>query len=78
MQLSMMLSIRRRLMSKRKDKRMLRRGEYEKPRTCDPGMCPNCEYLGDGNAICTRYNNVLVLSDWQITPNTLMCRRAKK
>ena len=65
-------------MSKRKDKRMLRRGEYEKPRTCDPGMCPNCKYLGDGNAICTRYNNVLVLSDWQITPNTLMCRSAKK
>lgn len=65
-------------MSKRKDKRMLRRGEYDKPRTCDPGMCPNCEYLGNGNAKCTRFNDVLVLSDWQTTPNTLMCRRQRK
>lgn len=62
-------------MSKRKDKRMLRRGEYEKPRTCDPGMCPNCEYLGDGNVVCHKYN-VMVLDDWQTTENTLICRRS--
>lgn len=62
-------------MSKKKDKR--RRFEYDKPRTCDPGMCPNCEYLGDGNAICTRFGGVAVLSDWQTTPETLMCRKKK-
>lgn len=64
-------------MSKRRDIKR-RNSNYEKPRMCDPGMCEHCDYLGDGNAVCTRFNNAVVLSDWEPTDNTLMCRRQRR
>lgn len=38
-------------------RRMKKRKKYqhqEKPRMCDPGMCDNCSYIGDGNFICDK------------------------
>lgn len=26
----------------------------EKPRMCDPGMCDNCVYIGEGDFICDK------------------------
>ena len=64
-------------MSKRKEKKLRRYGVCDKPKRCDPGMCTNCEYLGDGNAVCTRFNRVPVMQDWQSTPYTLICKGPK-
>lgn len=51
----------------------------EKPRMCDPGMCDNCIYIGDGDFICDRGPGkpVLVEEDWEPNENYLMCRRKR-
>ena len=30
---------------------------------CDPNICPNCQYIGEGDSICDETMEV-VLSDW--------------
>lgn len=52
----------------------------EKPRMCDPGMCDNCTYIGDGDFICDRGPGepVLVVEDWEPNENYFMCRRKRR
>lgn len=52
----------------------------EKPRMCDPGMCDNCIYIGDGDFICDRGPGepVLVVEDWEPNENAGMFRRNRR
>ncbi|MBQ9211117.1 MAG: hypothetical protein IJ153_11090 [Clostridia bacterium] len=60
---------------------MRREERNDKPRMCDPGMCTFCQYIGDGDMVCTnpkvtdREAAVLVVEDWQQNENALACRR---
>lgn len=49
----------------------------EKPRICDPGMCENCQYIGDGDFICDDRPEgpVIVVEDWQPTEEAGRCPR---
>ncbi len=51
----------------------------EKPRMCDPGMCDHCQYIGEGDFVCTQDPTdpmgVLVVSDWTPTKDHLKCKR---
>ena len=35
---------------------------------CDPDLCPNCQYIGDGDSLCD-VTQEIVLSDWTPTEN---------
>jgi len=39
---------------------------------CNPDVCPNCIYIGEGDSICELTYDI-VLSDWKPTDNFLMC-----
>lgn len=48
---------------------------HEKPRMCDPGMCEHCVYICEGDFICDKYaESVMVVSDWEPTDDYLKCR----
>ena len=53
----------------------------EKPRFCDPAACEHCEYIGDGDFICTWDARdpigTIVVSDWEPTAEYLHCKRQK-
>ena len=40
---------------------------------CDPGMCEECLYIGDGDFFCDKLQEI-VISDWQPTDDYLGCR----
>lgn len=40
---------------------------------CDPGMCDECMYIGEGDFLCEKHQEVVV-SDWTPTENYLMCK----
>ena len=40
---------------------------------CDPGMCEECRYIGDGDFFCDKLQEI-VISDWQPTDDYLGCR----
>lgn len=52
----------------------------EKPRMCDPGMCDNCIYIGEGDFICDKGPGepVIVVEDWQPNENAGRCRRGQR
>lgn len=56
----------------------------EKPRMCDPGMCENCTYIGEGDficdhpAVCGKAPAAFVVEDWQPNENNLKCKRGGK
>jgi len=56
--------------------RKYRRQRHEKPRMCDPGMCDNCQYIGEGDFICddAPEGPVIVAEDWEPTENYLRCK----
>lgn len=58
-------------------KRRKRYSQQEKPRICDPGMCENCQYIGDGDFICDDRPEgpVIVVEDWQPTEEAGRCPR---
>lgn len=33
---------------------------------CDPDLCPNCQYIGDGDSLCD-VTAEIVLCDWEPT-----------
>lgn len=33
---------------------------------CDPDICPNCQYIGDGDSFCDAIQEI-VLADWEPT-----------
>ena len=53
-----------------------------KQRMCDPGMCDNCVYLGEGDFGCdnTKVSKggemVIVVSDWENTKDYMACKKA--
>lgn len=36
--------------------------------TCNPDVCPNCQYIGDGDSLCD-ITQEIVLVDWEPTEN---------
>lgn len=44
---------------------------------CDPAVCHECEYLGDGDFICWKQDEI-VIADWEPTENFLMCNGRKE
>lgn len=45
-----------------------------KPRYCDPGICDCCQYIGDGDFLCDKHQEIVV-SDWEPTEDFLICKR---
>lgn len=45
----------------------------DKVRFCDPGACPNFQYIGDGDFLCDKTNEIFV-SDWEPTDDYMSCR----
>ena len=43
-------------------------------KTCDPGKCSFCQYIGDGCFLCEKYLEVVV-DDWEPTDEFRMCAR---
>ena len=39
---------------------------------CDPGICDECIYIGDGDFLCDKLQEIVV-SDWQPTNEFLKC-----
>ena len=39
---------------------------------CDPAMCDDCVYIGEGDFLCDRHR-VIVVSDWVPTEDFLVC-----
>lgn len=47
-----------------------------KQKMCDPAVCDNCIYIGEGDFICDRsVVPEMVVSDWQPTDKYLMCQK---
>lgn len=40
---------------------------------CDPAVCDDCLYIGEGDFLCEKYQEIVV-EDWQPTEHYLMCR----
>lgn len=41
---------------------------------CDPGICDHCEYICEGDFICDKKAEpVVVISDWEPTGDFLWC-----
>lgn len=49
----------------------------KKGKTCDPGTCDYCQYIGEGDFLCDKYLEVVV-EDWEPNENFLMCAKKKK
>lgn len=52
----------------------------KKTAMCDPAVCQFCEYICEGDFICTKdYTDaVLVMEDWTPTENFMRCKRGKE
>lgn len=46
-------------------------------RQCDPGQCPYCLYVGEGDFLCEEYQE-LVMCDWEPTEDYLICKMTDK
>lgn len=45
---------------------------------CDPAVCPNCQYICEGDFICDKKPvPVVVMSDWSPTDSYLWCKRRR-
>lgn len=52
----------------------------KKQRICDPAMCDECMYLGEGDFVCTLNGlgpdtTVFVIDNWEATEHYLQCMR---
>ena len=63
-----------------KNRKHRRQRVSEKPRMCDPGMCDNCQYVGEGDFICDNAPEgpVLVVEDWEPNENYLRCKHEQR
>lgn len=43
-------------------------------KTCDPGKCCYCTYIGEGCFLCDKWLEI-VIDDWEPTENFRMCTR---
>ena len=48
----------------------------QQKRTCDPGKCCFCQYIGEGCFLCEKHLEIVV-DDWVATENFQMCARKK-
>jgi len=39
---------------------------------CDPAVCDDCIYIGEGDFLCERYQEIVV-SEWEPTEHYLVC-----
>lgn len=47
-----------------------------KEKFCDPSVCDNCLYIGEGDFICDKYSlPILVIDDWYPNENFLKCKK---
>ena len=56
-------------------------GKKKKDRKmCDPAVCQFCEYICEGDFICTKDYSapVLVMEDWVPTEDFMRCKRGKE
>ena len=61
-------------MKQRKHRKVKYDASMNKQRFCDPGACHCCEDRGGGNFYC-RYAKVMVVVNWQNTPEERICKR---
>ena len=45
---------------------------------CDPALCDHCEYIGEGDFICDKYededgNPIAVMVEWEPTADFMKC-----
>lgn len=40
---------------------------------CNPDICDNCIYIGEGDSICDVEDPILVLEDWEPTDDFFWC-----
>ena len=50
------------------------RAKKKAEKFCDPAVCDECVYLGDGDFICWKQDEIVV-ADWEPTKKYLMCNR---
>ncbi len=48
-------------------------------RACDPALCDNCIYMGEGDFICDRFADkggspAMVMCDWDPTEHYMRCK----
>lgn len=55
-------------MSKKKEKH-----PAKKTRACDPAVCDECQYIGEGDFVCMKGDPVLVIDEWVPTDQYLRC-----
>ena len=48
-----------------------------KVKCCDPEMCDNCMYIGEGDFFCDRYETIVV-DEWSPTEDYLICMQRRK
>ena len=53
----------------------------KKQKICDPAMCDECMYLGEGDFVCTLHGlgpdlTVFVIEGWETTEHYLQCGKA--
>lgn len=46
-------------------------------KSCDPGKCDYCQYVGEGGYLCDKYMEIVV-EDWEPTESFMKCQRKKK
>lgn len=44
---------------------------------CDPAFCNNCQYIGDGDFLCDRFMEIVVM-DWEPPDKFLICGMPRK
>ena len=47
---------------------------------CDPAICHHCEYIGEGDFLCDKFededgNPIVVIVDWETTDDYMRCRQ---
>lgn len=47
--------------------------KQRKTKMCDPGMCDECIYIGDGDFLCDKYQ-AFVVEDWEAGDDYLICQ----
>lgn len=47
--------------------------KQKKKKVCDPAVCDDCIYIGDGDFLCDKFQEI-VISDWEPTEEYLKCR----
>lgn len=46
---------------------------------CDPAVCPNCEYICEGDFICDKKPvPVMVVAEWEPTDEYMWCRKWRR